>query len=135
MNFRLAAGAAFIAAAFAAAPAFAQSATGADAMKKINKDGDQTLERAEIIDAAVKLFEAINPDGDTTLEADEIKGRITEQDWKRVNKDGDETLEMDEWLQIVRQRVKRADKDKDGKLTVEELDSKPGQAVLVMIMK
>jgi Ca2+-binding EF-hand superfamily protein len=135
MTFRLAAGAAFVALAVAAAPAVAQTRTGADALKSINKDGDQTLEMAEIIDAGVKTFQAINPDGDTTLEDDETKGRITEKDWARANTDGDETLEMDEWLKILRQRVKRADKDKDGKLTAEELDSKAGQGVLVMIMK
>jgi hypothetical protein len=134
MTFRYAACATLLAFAFVN-PAAAQGASGADAIKAINKDGDQTLEMAEVINAGVKVFEAINPDGDTTLESGETKGRVSEKDWAKVNNDGDQTLEMDEWLKILRQRVKRADKDKDGKLTAEELDSKAGQGVLVMIVK
>lgn len=136
MTYRVAACAALVAAAFAVTPAFAQqAASGADVLKKLNKDGDKTLELAEVIDAGVKLFEAINPDGDTTLEDDETKGRITEQDWKSANTDGDKTLEMDEWLSILRQRFKTANPDKDGSLDEAELNTKAGQLVVLMIMK
>ena len=104
-------------------------------LAQLNHDGDQTLEIPEVIDLATKLFSAINPDGDTTLERDETEGRLTERDWKRVNLDGDETLEMDEWLKIARSRFNRADKNKDGKLSVKELDSKAGRGVIVMVVK
>lgn len=113
----------------------ALAASGADTLKALNKDGDKTLEIPEVIAASAKLFHEINPDGDTTLESDEVKGRISGADWKRVNKDGDKTLEMDEWLQITRQRFKAADKNRDGKLTEQELDSKAGQQLILMIMK
>jgi len=133
MSYRIAA--AFAAAVmFAAAPA-AAATSGADALKSINKDSDDTLEIAEVIDAGVKTFQAINPDGDTTLESGETKGRITEKEWARFNADGDQTLEMDEWLKILRMHFKRADANKDGKLTAAELDSKAGQRVILMIMK
>lgn len=134
MNYRVSVSAALLALAFSAAPAFAQ-ATGADAIKSINKDSDDTLEIAEVIDAGAKVFAAINPDGDTTLESGETEGRLTKADWKKANTDGDETLEMDEWLKILRTRFKAADKNKDGKLTAAELDSKAGKGVLVMIVK
>ena len=134
MNHRLILGAALAAVAFAATSASAQT-SGADVIKKLNKDSDQTLEMAEVIDAAVKVFEAINPDGDATLETDETKGRLTEKDWKKANKDGDETLEMDEWLSIVRQRFHKANPDKDGSLDAAELDSKAGQNLILMIVK
>lgn len=136
MTYRLVIGAAIAAVALGAAPAFAQSKmSGADVLKALNKDGDNTLEIAEIIAAGVKTFEAINPDGDTTLESGETKGRITEKDWKKANKDGDKTLEMDEWLSILRARVKKADPDKDGSLDAAELDTPAGQAVVLMIVK
>lgn len=134
MNYRLAAGAAFLSLAFAASPAAGQ-ASGADVIKKLNKDKDQTLELPEVIDAAVKVFEAINPDGDTTLESGETKGRLTEKDWKKANKDGDQTLEMDEWLSIVRQRFKMANPDNDGSVDAAELDAKAGQNLVLMIVK
>lgn len=136
MSYRLATGAALLAAAFAVAPAAAQHAyTGAQVLEKLNKDGDKTLELAEAIDAGAKLFAEINPDGDTTLESKETEGRITEKDWKRANKDGDKTLEMDEWLFILRKRFARADPDKDGSLDEAELNTKAGQQVVLMIMK
>ena len=110
-------------------------ATGADILKKLNTDGDDTLEMTEVIALAQKTFGAINPDGDSTLEPDEVKGRVTEEEWKSVNKDGDETLEMDEWLTIARARFAQADANKDGKLTAAELDSKAGRGVVLMIVK
>jgi len=42
---------------------------------------------------------------------------------------------MDEWLTIVRQRFNAADANKDGKLTVQELDSAPGQLLIKLIVK
>ena len=115
------------------APAWA--ATGAEVLKQLNRDNDQTLEIPEVIDAATKLFYAINPDNDTTLERSETKGRVTEEDWAAVNKDHDNTLEMDEWLTIARRRFNAADANKDGKLTANELDSPAGQLLVKMIIK
>lgn len=136
MNFRIVAGAAVAVLALAAAPAFAQTKmSGAEVIKKYNKDNDQTLELAEVINLGVKLFEEINPDGDTTLESNETTGRITEKDWKQANKDGDKTLEMDEWLSILRKRFNKANPDKDGSLDAAELDTPAGQQVLLMIVK
>lgn len=116
-----------------AGPASAKS--GAEILKALNHDGDQTLEIPEVIDLATKLFSAINPDGDTTLEPDETEGRLSKADWKAVNRDGDETLEMDEWLSIARKRFRAADKNKDRKLDEKELDSKAGQKLILMIAK
>lgn len=135
MSYRLAA-AAFLAASFVASPVLAQTQmSGADVIKKIDGDNDGTLDIAEVIHAASKVFAEINPDGDTTLESGETKGRLTDKDWKKANKDGDQTLEMDEWLSIVRARFKAANPDKDGTVDAKELDTKAGQALVVMIVK
>ncbi|MFG1351819.1 hypothetical protein [Xanthobacter autotrophicus] len=113
----------------------AAATSGKDALALLNKDGDDTFEIVEVIDLGTKLFVAINPDGDTTLEKDETKGRLTDADWKAVNKDADQTLEMDEWLAVVRARFNAADTNKDGKLTVKELDAPAGQKLLLLIVK
>ncbi|MFG1377899.1 hypothetical protein [Xanthobacter autotrophicus] len=113
----------------------AAATSGKDALALLNKDGDDTFEIVEVIDLGTKLFVAINPDGDTTLEKDETKGRLTDADWKAVNKDSDQTLEMDEWLAVVRARFNAADTNKDGKLTVKELDAPAGQKLLLLIVK
>lgn len=136
MNVRIAAGAAVAALALIASPAVAQTKmTGAEVLAKYNKDGDNTLELAEVIHLGSKLFSEINPDGDTTLESGETAGRLTEKDWKQANKDGDKTLEMDEWLSILRKRFNKANPDKDGSLDAAELDTPAGQKVILMIVK
>jgi hypothetical protein len=66
--------------------ASAWAVTGADVLKQLNRDSDQTLEIPEVIDAAVKVFSAINPDNDLTLERKETEGRLADADWKAVNK-------------------------------------------------
>jgi hypothetical protein len=115
--------------------AAAWAATGADVLRMLNRDTDQTLEIAEAIDAATKLFAQLNADNDLTLERKETEGRLTDADWKAVNKDNDSNLEMDEWLTIVRQRFNAADANKDGKLTVQELDSPAGLLLIKLIVK
>jgi hypothetical protein len=115
--------------------ASAWAATGAEVLKMLNRDSDQTLEIAEVIDAAIKVFGQINLDNDLTLDRKEAEGRLTDADWKAINKDNDNTLEMDEWLTIVRQRFNAADANKDGKLTAQELDSAPGQLLIKLIVK
>ena len=42
---------------------------------------------------------------------------------------------MDEWPTIARQRFNIADANKDGKLTVQELDGPAGQLLVKMIVK
>lgn len=116
-------------------PQSAWAMTGAEALKKLNHDGDQTLEIPEVIDAASKLFRQLNQDKDTTLERKETSDRLTEADWKAVNKDNDDTLEMDEWLTVARQRFEAADANKDGKVSAGELDTPAGQSLLKVIIK
>ena len=108
--------------------------SGADAVKRLNHDSDQTLELPEALDAAAKQFQELNKDNDLTLDKAETAGLVTDAEWKAHNKDHDGTLELDEWLNIVRARFLAADNKKDGKLTVQELDSPAGQALLKLVV-
>jgi EF hand len=116
-----------------AGPAFAIS--GADALKQLNHDSDQTLELPEALDASTKVFNALNKDNDLTLDKAEVAGIVTDAEWKRYNRDHDGTLELDEWLRIVRARFNAADIKKDGKLTAQELDGPAGQSLLKLLIK
>lgn len=113
----------------------AWAASGAEVLTLLNHDSDQTLELPEVLDAASKVFSQLNTDSDLTLERSEVAGRFTEQDWRNVNKDRDKTLEVDEWLAIARQRFNTADANKDGKLSVQELDNPAGQSLVKLIVK
>ena len=115
-----------------ASPALAIS--GADALKRLNHDSDQTLELPEVLDASAKRFQELNKDNDLTLDKAETDGLVTDSEWKAYNKDHDGTLELDEWLNIVRARFRAADTKKDGKLTVQELDTPAGQALLKLVI-
>ena len=42
-------------------------ARGADALKRLNHDSDQTLELPEVLDASTKRFQELNKDNDLTL--------------------------------------------------------------------
>jgi hypothetical protein len=109
--------------------------SGAEVLKEMNHDQDQTLEIPEVITAAAAMFNAIYPDHDLTLEAAETKHILTAEEWKQFNADGDSTLELDEWLAIARARFKAADIGGTGKLTATELDTPAGQSLVRMIVK
>jgi hypothetical protein len=108
--------------------------SGAAALKRLNHDSDQTLELPEVLDASAKQFQVLNKDNDLTLDKAETAGLVTDAEWKAYNKDHDGTLELDEWLNIVRARFHAADAKKDGKLTVQELDSPAGQELLKLVV-
>lgn len=118
----------------AIAPALAAT-TGKDALAKLNKDGDDTLEIVEVIELGTKAFTAADKDKSSNVDQTEAKESLKPEDWALVNKDGDQTLEMDEWLLIVRSHFNAADANKDGKLSESELDSAPGQALLLILYK
>ena len=115
-----------------ASPALAIS--GADALKRLNHDNDQTVELPEVLDASTKRFQELNKDNDLTLDKAETAGLVTDAEWKAYNKDHDGTLELDEWLNIVRARFRAADTKKVGKLTAQELDTPAGQALLKLVV-
>jgi len=112
----------------------ASAISGADALRRLNRDTDQTLELPEVLDASTKQFQQLNKDNDLTLDKAETAGLVTAAEWKTYNKDHDGTLELDEWLNIVRARFHAADAKKDGKLTAQELDSPAGQSLLQLVL-
>jgi hypothetical protein len=108
--------------------------SGADALKRLNHDSDQTLELPEVLDASAKRFQELNKDNDLTLDKAETAGLVSDAECKAHNKDHEGTLELDEWLNIVRARFHAADTKRDGKLTVQELDSPAGQELLKLVV-
>ena len=102
-------------------------------MKKINPDGDGTVDLAEAKAAGKAMFKQLNPDKDGTLDMKELKGRISEADFKAANPDGDGTLDMDEYMALIEKLFKEANPDGDGTLDEAELKSPAGQKLLALI--
>ena len=116
--------------------AFAEvKATAVDAalMKKINPDGDGTLDLAESKAAGKTMFKQLDPDNDGTLDMKELKGRITEADFKAADPDNDGTLDMDEYMALIEKLFKEANPDGDSTLEDAELKSPAGQKLLALI--
>ena len=115
--------------------ATAQAMTGAEVLKAVNHDSDQTLELPEAIAAAAAVFDGLSKDKGQTVTRADIADRVGESDWSKVNRDRDQTLELDEWLTVARTRFGAADANHDGKLDAKELDSTAGQSLVKMIVK
>src|ERR1700674_429453 len=94
---------------------------------------DRNVAENETRKTASSPFDRLDTDKDGTLDANELRGRLSKQDFQANDPDHDSTLTKDEYLAIVEQRFKSADANHDGKLKIDELTSAPG-AVLVKLI-
>jgi Ca2+-binding EF-hand superfamily protein len=100
---------------------------------KYDKDSDQTLDWAEVQAAASARFDRLNKDTDATLDTQEVKGIIGEAAFKAADTDHDGTLSKAEYLALVKKLFKQADADHDGTLDAQELGSKTGHKLKLLI--
>ncbi len=99
----------------------------------LDKDHDDTLDLAEVKDAASSVFDKLEKDHDSTLDRREVGGRVATGEFKEADPDKDATLTKDEYLALVEKLFHEADADKDGTLTAKELHSKAGRSLLRLI--
>jgi EF hand len=97
------------------------------------KNGDETLDLAEVKAAASAKFDKLNEDADGTLDAKEVGGIIGAKTFKAADTDSDGTLTKDEYLALVEKLFKKADVDHDGTLSVQELKSEAAQTLRHLI--
>ena len=122
-----------ISAAFlAGAPATAWAA-GGDPIKRLDLDGDGTLDLAEVKKAASSLFTRLDRDHEGTLDKRELAGRLSAREIAAADPDRDGTLTLDEYLAIVEKRFNAANRDGDGTLDAKELRSPAGRALLRLL--
>jgi Ca2+-binding EF-hand superfamily protein len=79
------------------------------------------------------MFDKLDRDHDGTLTGRELRGRLSAREFTAADTDKDGTLSKDEYLAIVEQRFKAADADDDGTLTRQELRSKAGRQLLLLL--
>ena len=111
-----------------ASPAFAASA-----LQTLDPDKDGTVDLNEAKTAASALFDKLDKDKDGTLDRKELRGRISENDWKIADPDNDKTISKDEYLAFVEVAFKRADPDNDGTIDAKELKTPAGHALLLLL--
>jgi Ca2+-binding EF-hand superfamily protein len=106
---------------------------GSGIVSKYDKDSDQTLDLAEVKDAASAHFDKLDKDADGTLDSKEVKRVIGAKTFKAADPDNDGTLSKDEYLALVERLFKKADVDNDGTLTAAELKSPSAHALKRLI--
>jgi Ca2+-binding EF-hand superfamily protein len=111
-----------------ASPAFAASA-----LQTLDPDKDGTVDLNEAKTAASALFDKLDKDKDGTLDRKELRGRLSENDWKIADPDNDKTISKDEYLAFVEVAFKRADPDNDGTIDAKELKTPAGHALLLLL--
>ncbi len=102
-------------------------------IKAVDDDTDGQLDLAEAKAAAERVFKKINKDGDKTLELKEVRGRLTAKEFSAANSDKDKTLELPEWLALTEARFKAANPDGDQTLECKELSGAKGKAFLKLV--
>jgi Ca2+-binding EF-hand superfamily protein len=122
--------------------------------KTIDTDNDGTLSLAEVKNYASAHFDGLDADHDGTLTLAEFQAPVLaafgraegarrqrleraltrrETLFKAMDKDKDGTLSKDEYLAEIEARYTKADADRDGTLTVEELRTPAGRTLAALL--
>lgn len=113
-------------------PALAASKTGPAV--PFDTDNDDTVDMTEAKKAASALFDKLDTDKDGTLYVKELKGRLTQKEFKTADPDNDGTLTKDEYLAVVDKRFKAADPDNDGTVSAAEFKTAAGRSLSRLLL-
>jgi Ca2+-binding EF-hand superfamily protein len=106
----------------------------AEAMHKLDPDGDGTINWKEAYKASAKHFEVADLDHDGTLDQKEAAATgISAAEFQKADIDQDGTLDKKEYAALVKSRFLAADPDKDGTVSAKELGTSKGQALLALV--
>jgi hypothetical protein len=115
-------------------PSFAQTAPDPAAfMKKWDRSGKGMLDLKGVLNAAIVKFEMLDNDHKGRLTQPQLAEELTPQEFKDANPDGDMTIGAQEWFALVSERFEAANPDRDGSLTLDELETPQGKALLKLI--
>lgn len=125
----------------AGSPALAQTAPQArgaapDAaafLQRWDRSGKGLLDLKGVLNAAVVKFGALDKQRQGRLTEQDLGGLLTSQEFALANPDGDKTIGAEEWFDIARRRFYAANPDNDGSLTVDELRTPEGQALITLL--
>ena len=117
--------------------ALAQPAMSADTdpMARLDTNQNRLLEESEAQAACRQLFGSIDENRDGRLQAEEIKGRLGGPVQKAAGTDADGGLNFQEYAALLTARYKSANGNGDGLVDPSELNSLPGQLLLIMMVR
>jgi hypothetical protein len=115
-------------------PAFAQTTPDPAAfMKKWDRSGKGMLDLKGVMNAAIVKFEMLDKDHKGRLTQPQLAQELTPQEFEDANADGDTTIGAQEWFALVNERFEAANPDRDGSLTLDELETPQGKALLKLV--
>ena len=122
---------------FAVLFALAQPAMSADTdpMARLDTNQNRLLEESEAQAAGRQLFGSIDENRDGRLQPEEIKGRLGGPVQKAADTDADGGLNFQEYAALLTARYKSANGNGDGLVDPSELNSLPGQLLLIMMVR
>jgi hypothetical protein len=117
--------------------ALAQPAMGADTdpMARLDSNQNRLLEESEAQAAGRQLFGSIDENRDRRLQPEEIKDRLGGPVQKAADTDADGGLNSQEYAALLTARYKSANGNGDGLVDPSELNSLPGQLLLIMMVR
>ena len=105
----------------------------AAAIKRWDRSGKGVLDLKAVSDAAMVQFEMLDMDHNGRLTEKQLASVLTPQEFAAANLDRDATIGAEEWFDLVRRRFYAANPDHDGSLSLSELKTPAGQALLKLI--
>src|SRR5271170_65457 len=120
--------------AMVALPVLAQTAPDPAAfIKRWDRSGKGLLDLKAVDNAAIVKFNMLDTGHNGRLTQPQLAGELTPQEFVAANPDGDTTIGAEEWFDLVRQRFNAANPDHDGSLSLDELQTPQGQALLKLV--
>ena len=120
-------------AAFAAAPVAEAGHHTCSIIGKYDRNRDGKLDVFEVKRAGKATFKAINKDGDRTLEHAEVRDRVGPKTFDKYNVIKRRGLDRIEWTRLVKARFYAANRDGDRTIECDELKTKAGHRLLAVI--
>ncbi len=104
-----------------------------DPMDGIDTDNDGTISLDEANVAASAKFDSLDTTLDGKLDTEEMKGHMSQADFRAADSSKDTFLNKDEYMALVAKRFKAADTKNDGNIDADELKTRSGRALLVLL--
>ena len=112
----------------------AHGADAADALAKLDKNGNHLVDEAEAQAGGRKIFAALDKNSDGLLQPIELNGRLGAAVLKAADPDADGTLNPQEYAALITARYKSANANSDGLVDGAELGSLAGQLLVIMVV-
>lgn len=103
-------------------------------LNAIDPDNDGSMTMLEAFRAAKATFRKLNKDGDITLEIDELGGRMSAKAFAKADLIKWKGLNLGEYLREVRNRFNYINRDGDRTIECDELNTKHGR-LLARLLK